>query len=39
VIGIAARGAKNQDQAREVEFHGVIPLSEIYKLLSTEGEE
>ena len=40
VIGIAARGAESQDAASETEFHGVIPISEVYKLLgSTETEE
>lgn len=38
VIGIAARGADDQDGARETEFHGVIPLSEVYRILGLKNK-
>lgn len=34
VIGLAVRGAKNQKQAQETEFHAVMPVSVVQHLMS-----
>ena len=36
VIGVAVRGAKNQKEAQETEFHAVMPVSVVHDLMSSK---